>query len=252
MVSLSGYDVWLISTRQNLAPDEFVVPFTEEAGSLDAFLIDRTAPPLGLSLDRTGKPGGEQPCVFLMRLGGGNDRCGIYSERPAVCAAYPMSMWSGIVFERDDPLCPPGSWPVEQVEMPSWRRAMHLQQMHFDVYCEVVARWNAHVRAEPPTTIFDLQQYYGYLANVYDRLAKMDAQLGEQALAGVQAGWPTLPREALTHDEKADEPPWFAYLSRARRLIDELYPGLPALPLLALDEASWTRSFGHGSWDQAE
>ena len=29
----------------------------------------------------------------------------------------------------------------------AWRESLQRQLMHFDIYCEVVARWNAHVAA---------------------------------------------------------------------------------------------------------
>jgi Fe-S-cluster containining protein len=221
----------------------FLVPYTEEEGRLDGFLLDATLPPLGLALDRHSGRGGEQPCVFLMRLGDGNDRCGIYDHRPDVCRAYPMSMWNRVVFQRRDPLCPPNSWPAAELARPSWREAITAQHFHFDIYCEVVACWNAQVTASAAP--FQLEDYYSYLMNTYDRLAALDADLGEETLVRVQATWPALPRESLQSDPEAmrGEFVWLDYLLRARETIGGLFPGVAPRPLLALDPEQWPAAF---------
>jgi hypothetical protein len=53
--------------------------------------------------------------------------------------------------------------------------------MHFDIYYEVVARWNARVTAQPPTAQFELPEYLSYLLNVYDRLAALDNDMEARA-----------------------------------------------------------------------
>src|SRR5438270_9699051 len=128
IVPVCGRDIWFISTRQRLSPEQFLVAFPQEDSAIDGFYLQAGSKPYGLALDKQGKFGRTQPCVFLMHLGEGNDRCGIYNDRPTVCRAYPMALWSDVVYQRKDSLCPPDSWPVKEVLRPSWRAA--LQRFH--------------------------------------------------------------------------------------------------------------------------
>lgn len=249
IVPVCGYDVWLISTRQRLSPEQFLVAFPQEEEAIDGFYLEAGAKPYGLALDKQGKFGRTQPCVFLMRLGEGNDRCGIYDERPTVCRAYPMAMWSSVVYQRKDSLCPPDSWPMPQVMKPHWRASLQRFHMQFDIYREVIARWNARV-ALMKGTRFILLEYFSYLMNMYDRLNALDAQLEEGERARAEAGWPTLPKPVMEGDEQriqAGEMPWLDYLTRARQVIDSFYPDIPPQPLVVLDPTKWPASFGTGT-----
>ena len=169
-----GYDVWLISTRQHLGPEQFLLAFPQQQPGLDGFRLSGDGPTFGLALDKQGPLRATQPCVFLMRLAGGHDRCGIYAERPVVCRSYPMSVWENAVVQRRDALCAPGSWSEADVGLPAWRDSLQLLRIHFDFYHEVVARWNARVAAEAPGAEFELPEYYSYLLNVYDRVASLE------------------------------------------------------------------------------
>src|SRR5438477_10469891 len=154
VVPVCGYDVWLISTHQRLSPEQFVVTYTENEGSLDGFRLEPEGNLFGMALDKQGKFTQHQSCIFLMHLGDGNDRCGIYEHRPITCREYPMALWSSTVFLRKDALCPPGSWPLREVVRPSWKLALQRFHMYFDVYREVLARWNARVVLAPAFTHF--------------------------------------------------------------------------------------------------
>ena len=253
IVPVCGYDVWLISTGQRLSPEQFLVAFPQEEAAIDAFYLQKGGKPYGLALDKQGKFGRTQPCVFLMRLGDGNDRCGIYMERPTVCRAYPMALWSGVVYQRKDSLCPPDSWPLREVVRPGWRAALQRFHMHFDVYREVISRWNARVKAAPEGTVYGLPEYFSFLMNGYDRLSMLDAQVGQEALREVEANWPTLPRPTVESSElrvKVGEMPWLDYLSRAREAIDRFYPEIPPQPLVVFDPTKWPGSFGRPGEDE--
>ena len=235
IVPLYGYDVWLISTGQRLSPEQFAVLQPEAEQGAIHFLLSAEEHPYSLALDKQGRFQPKQPCVFLLRLADGGLRCGIYNHRPGTCRAYPMSMWNGVVFQRKQTLCPPNAWPPSQVVKPHWSASVHRFHMHHDIYCEVVARWNARVVARPGTR-FTLQEYFSFVMNVYDRLAALDAQIGEEGLAAIQASWPALPRNGMEADEievQAGEMPWLEYLVRARDVIDSFYPQVPPQPVLA-------------------
>ncbi|MGH2370928.1 MAG: YkgJ family cysteine cluster protein [Chloroflexota bacterium] len=237
VVPVFGYDVWLISAHQRLSPEQFLIAYPQQEPNVDAFRLDRESQHFGLALDKRGGPfKPERPCVFLVDLAGGQARCGIYAHRPVVCQSYPMAMWSGVVAQRPESLCPPDSWPLAQVVRPSWRAALQRLRRHWDVYGEVVARWNARVAAVPPGAGFVLPEYYSYLINVYDRLAALDGEVGPAGIAEVEASWPNVPRAALGLEDlahlaaRAEERPWLRYLGLARRVIDGFYPEIPPLP----------------------
>jgi Fe-S-cluster containining protein len=230
VVPVYGYDVWLISRRERLSPQDFLIACAQSKPAGDGFRLDADGPAYGLALDKRGRVHPKQPCIFLLRLADGSERCGIYAHRPVVCQAYPMALWSGVVFQRREALCPPDSWSLAEVVRPSWRSALQRVRMHFDVYQEVVACWNARVAAAPPARRLAPARYYDFLLNVYDALAAVDERFGAAGMAAVQASWPNHPRseEALAAAARAagaaDEPPWLAYLGEARPVIDRFLP----------------------------
>jgi Fe-S-cluster containining protein len=213
------------------SPEQFVVPYAAKSLGTESFRLQSGGPGFGLALDKRGrfKPG--QPCVFLLELAGGEARCGVYADRPLVCQTYPMSLWSGLVSERKDALCPPDSWSSAAVTRLSWRRGLQRLRMQWDLYAEVVARWNARVDVHPGER-FSILEYYSYLLNVYDRISILDRELGDAVLSQAEADWPCLPRAPLDPAALAagGERPWLVYLARARRIVGAFYPELPPLP----------------------
>ena len=254
IVSVCGYDIWQIYTRERLSPEHFLVACPQDEPRRDGFLLEATGPTFGLMLDKQGPLRAKRPCVFLLRLAGGFDRCGIYSHRPVVCQAYPMALLRGETVQRDNVLCPPDSWPPDQVRRPAWRAALQRQRMHFDIYRQVVLRWNARVAAHP-AHVFRLAEYFSYVLNVYDRLAGLDSELEPDELSRVQDSWGALPgsavlQEAGGHGQRQIDVdsaacPWLDYALHAKSIIDRYFPEVEAQPLrlpLAADEAGPTHS----------
>lgn len=232
VVPVCGYDVWLISTRQHLGPEQFLFACPQQEPGPDGFRLG-DGPTYGLALDKRGPLRATQPCVFLLQLAGGNARCGIYAERPVVCQGYPMSMWRDAVIQRRDALCPPGAWPVADIGLQPWRDALQRLLMRFDIYHEVVARWNARVAAGAPCASFTLLEYFSYLLNVYDRLAALDDEIGAPALATVQTEWRRLPEQATGSacaTRSRDDVRWLRYFARARQIIDAFYSEIAPQP----------------------
>jgi Fe-S-cluster containining protein len=237
VVPVCGYDVWLISTGQRLGPEQFVVACPQEEPGFDGFRLEAAGTTYGLALDKQGRFHPTQPCVFLMKFANGHMRCGIYPQRPSVCRVYPMSIWNGMVYKTEESLCPPGAWPEDEPQRPNWRAALQRMYMHYDIYNEVVARWNARVARAGPGMRFTLHEYLSYLLNVYGRLAALNSQLGDEQLVKVQASWPTVPRPSISLAElrvRVGQHPWLDYLMRARGVIDSFYPEVEPLPLLVL------------------
>jgi Fe-S-cluster containining protein len=232
LVPVYGYDVWRLSTRQRLSPEQYVILVPEEVPRPEAFRLQAAGNPYTLALDKKGRLSIQRPCVFLLELPGNNDRCGVYGDRPVACQTYPMSLWNGVVGQQQKTLCPPNAWPLVEVERPHWHRKLTRLHMHLDIYGEVVARWNARVAAYPAAT-FVVFEYLSYLLNVYDRLAALDVSLEPETMDTVEASWPTFPRPALDSESlarRADHAPWLDYFARARDVIDAFYPEIAPLP----------------------
>jgi Fe-S-cluster containining protein len=169
LVPLCGHDVWSISRNLGLEPAQFTIAWQEEEPSVDGFRLERDGPLFSLVLDKRSWTQQQSACIFLMRLPGGHDRCGIYESRPAACRAYPMLLVEGRAQLRDDPLCAPNAWPAGEVGRPSWRDTLEAAHNHFDVYSVVRSVWDQRVRATE--TSHTLDEYYAYLLWAYDRVA---------------------------------------------------------------------------------
>lgn len=236
IVPVCGYDVWLISKHQRIGPEQFLIACPQEEAGFDGFRLSMDRPAYGLALDKQGPIHPNRPCVFLMHFGEGNTRCGVYGHRPSVCRAYPMSIWNLQVHQMPESLCPPKAWPEGEAKRPSWRAAMERLYMHFDIYNEVVSRWNARVGRMPPGIRFTLNEYFSYLLNVYDRLDSLAKQVGEEEVERIQRSWPTAPRPNIDLDEmrvRSGERPWLDYLLRVRGVIDGFFLEVEPQPLLA-------------------
>lgn len=232
--------MWRLSRRLRLAPEQFVLAHPQKEPSSDGFLLQADGPVLGLALDKQGRFRDTQPCVFLLELGGGQTRCGVYHDRPVVCQGYPMSLLAGKVRHREDALCPPESWPEPLADLDGWRAALQRLRMTWDIYAEVAARWNARVEASRPGRVFGLSEYLAYLLNVYDRIGRLDGRLGPGALGRVLDQWPGLPRPAWRSSDlpRLRQLAWWEYFELVRTVIDGVYPDLPPLPDMMLSGAT--------------
>lgn len=179
IVPLTGYDVWRIVQAQRLAPELFVQREPEDYPTDTGFLLRPVGSTYGLSLQHHHTRRNERPCVFLMQLREGVQRCGIYAHRPLACQTYPIHIQQEQPLPREDMLCPPGSWSGAAHNPASWRERLQLQDQQWQQYAGVVRAWNDAVRARPVEQGYVLGQYLDYLVNAYDalegvRLARQD------------------------------------------------------------------------------
>jgi Fe-S-cluster containining protein len=235
-VPLSGYDIWLIARRQRLDPLSFVLALPRRENDPAGFRLDSSDSRLMLALDKRGRLRASADCVFLVELAGGHRRCGIYHERPAVCRAYPMELIDERLQLRRDVLCPPAGWTAAQLADDHWRVALQRQRRHFDLYAEVVARWNAWLADAPAGLTLRLADYLTYLMNCYDRLERLGADQSPAQRAAVEASWGRLPLTGPggTVTIRPGEWPWLDDLFACRHEIDRLLPGVPPQPLVSL------------------
>jgi Fe-S-cluster containining protein len=234
MVPLCGRDVWQISIRLRMAPEQFVFAYREDAPTADAFYLDPAGAAYSLCLDKRGKRSGfdwqaQSPCIFLLELQGGHCRCGIYAHRPMVCRDYPMRAVAGGVAVRDDVLCPPNSWSPAMLRRPSWSIALQRRRMHFDIYRVVVARWNAHLTAGNANRTENLDGYLGYLLNVYERLDALEREYGEARVGEVEREWGNDQPESGEPPSDDDLAAWLIYAGTVRAIVNAFYPAVPPL-----------------------
>jgi len=229
-VNVCGYDAWLISTRRRLRPEQFLVTYALPAPRSDGFHLAPDGPPLGLLLDKRGRK--EQgplklslPCVFLVTLTDGIERCGIYAERPIACRSYPMLVTDGEIRPRPDALCPLGCWRLDDETRATWGATLRHQSMQLTLYADVVEHWNARVAALELGAPLSVLEYFSYLMNVYDRLDRLGRELGYDTMSRVTATWPmAYPAPAATDPSL----PWVNYRRRARAELHTFYR--PAAP----------------------
>jgi Fe-S-cluster containining protein len=170
VVTVTGYDAWLIATQLRLAMEQFLVHFEPARTTPQCFRLDRSARYFDIALAKRKEDGESAACVFWLALPHGYGRCGIYPLRPLVCQVYPTSLADGLVRLRTDVLCPPRGWNLARLDLARWRQRLmwfHVQQ---EIYCYAVGRWNHWVDAREPESAVPASVYLGYLTALYTRL----------------------------------------------------------------------------------
>jgi Fe-S-cluster containining protein len=235
LVPLFGHDLWLLSTRRNLAPESFAFVAEQETADPLGFRLTADGPTYGLALMKQEPIEASARCLFLEDAEPGRTRCGIYGDRPITCRSYPMSKLGDRLYQRERTLCPPGSWDDTDLLNPEWRETLQRLRRFRDIYVEVVARWNAAIEKWRPPGMLPPKLFTDYLMAVYTKVAELEASIGREALSELEVGWARIrPRPPNSEGElavsKTDEPAWIAHLRRVRELIDGFFPELPPLP----------------------
>ena len=145
---LTGPDLVRIATGTGLSPAAFAVlaPVRADLAGPDGLRFGTDAT-WEMRLTRTPTPrgeGGARRCVFLLHLGEGINRCGIYAERPMVCRTYPTDMTRfGVMVGNPPDICPPGEWAQERVDLRPFaaiHRAAAAERARWRAF---LALWNA-------------------------------------------------------------------------------------------------------------
>jgi len=189
LVTVSGYDAWLIATSLRLAPEQFLVAVRKDEPDGRGFLLDRSGVTYDIALDKARARSEDKPCVFWIGLPGGRGRCGIYPIRPQVCQTYPAILRLGRAERREDVLCPRPAWRDGVLEQPAWARRLHSMHVEYDIYRLVAARWNHHVMHTATPDLVSLSGYYAYVLQFYDRLAPVRAGVAPEEWAHLCEWW---------------------------------------------------------------
>jgi Fe-S-cluster containining protein len=224
-----GHDLYRLVRKRNLDPRSFTFICEQEQPDKVGFRLRSDGPTYGIALDKKEKLEVNQPCTFLVEEENGSSHCGIYEDRPIACATYPMSRALNGIAMLPATLCPPDAWAANETDNPQWARGLRRLARYRDTYVEVVNRWNAWI-ASVPNTSRPPEHFVAYVLQVYERLAALDAEIGDDALSAVEQSWASLPADAPANARQQDEPSWITYFRRARNVIDEFFPDLPPVP----------------------
>jgi Fe-S-cluster containining protein len=182
IIPVTGYDAYVICRTQHLAPEYFLVYVEESEPSSMGFRLQKDASTFLLALNKQRTRRKSKPCVFLLTLPDGYQRCGIYANRPLVCQTFPTTLHNGSVDIRADAMCPKGSWNLASMDLATWRTRLVRSDIESNIYARVVSRWNAMVDANAAGAPYSIFHYFAYLINAYTRLAELRRRLPEHEL----------------------------------------------------------------------
>jgi len=181
LVRVTGYDAWRIKRAQALAFDQFLMVGPDTPAGPGAFVLEgeRCAIYLGKNAENA------RVCAFLMHLPGDVRRCGVYAERPTVCAVYPMTFTNGSVALRSDVRCEATNWNMATITYPKWRRGLlaHLFESH--LYGRVTDRWN-ETRAKSGGT---LAEFFAYVESCFDAIDVRRSEIGKEDFDDLLLHW---------------------------------------------------------------
>jgi Fe-S-cluster containining protein len=167
VVHVTPFDVWRIASEQALSPLQIVEPREVQPREGPSAAV------FGARLDATERrfrcvlrKSLHEPlaCQFLLHLGGGQKRCGIYPHRPRVCAVYPFAIHRGSVDLRDDARCGAGDWNLALVDYAAMRRELAVYDAEWHAAAGIATVWNDAVKAGAVTPSFPTFVAYAHAA----------------------------------------------------------------------------------------
>jgi hypothetical protein len=157
LVGITGYDAWRLATAHGLRLEDFVTVASAGARDLGAFRFGDGHASLVLEKN----PSDDR--AFLVRLGGGQKRCGAYASRPIVCRTYPMTLDRGRIAVRDDVVCSPADWDLATISEPAWRSDLKTYAREWEIYARAIAAWNR-------STLDGLAAYYAFVMRAFENI----------------------------------------------------------------------------------
>jgi Fe-S-cluster containining protein len=154
VVHVTPFDVRRIGQAQGLAPDDIVEAreVDDHEGSASA-IFGIAAGPSPRKVRPVLRKSSAVPdaCQFLIHVTDEHKRCGIYAERPRVCAVYPFAINRGSVDLRDDVRCGPDDWNLARLDYGAIRRELAVFNAEWHATARMVEAWNDAVgRGERP------------------------------------------------------------------------------------------------------
>jgi Fe-S-cluster containining protein len=173
VVPLTGEDAWRLAQATGVPLHRLVACAPQREPDGPGFLLAPDGPLHQLVLaEQACHP--MAPCAFL-RVEGAVGRCGAYAARPRACRRFPAVRRGLAVGAREGTPCPPGAWSAARMAGLSWRVALAREEREAALYGEVVADWNARLRARgaPATAL----AWLDHLAETYAFLTRWRSAL---------------------------------------------------------------------------
>jgi Fe-S-cluster containining protein len=189
VVPVTGGDAYRISRGTGLAFEQFLVALPEAEATAHGFRLSEPATTYTLLLNKQPSRRKSKACVFLMELGEGCGRCGIYAFRPLVCQTFPAVLHHGSVDLRPDRACPQGVWNVAAMHLPAWRSELLRMHMESALYAMVVERWNGIVDALPEGQSRRLALYFSFVMQTYSRIAAVEGSVPAGEMERILLRW---------------------------------------------------------------
>jgi len=169
LVVPSGRDVWRIASTTGVPAWSFLRYFPSPSSRPDTFRLDQGDQTyrLALSKQQPLKKASPAPCIFLLRLRGGQHRCSLGQLRPASCRAFPSELVDRVLCVRNDAGCTCRVWTLADVDLADEAALVAERQAEAVEYHDVVSRWNATVSASAPGTAFDFLGYCDFVVAAY-------------------------------------------------------------------------------------
>ena len=172
VVRVTGFDAWRIRRGQRLEYDQFVEVRPDEDPMAETFRIGDESCSLFLGKSAVDPAA----CVFLMNLPGDVRRCGMYADRPTVCAVYPMTLRYGSIELREDVRCTPADWNMATLDYPLWREAFLGYAVERRLFGRFAGAWNLRAPfedAEPGR-----ERFFRHLDGVTEAMVAARDRLG--------------------------------------------------------------------------
>jgi Fe-S-cluster containining protein len=167
IVRVTPFDVWRLATVHRLRFDEIVEPWQEQKPSELGVRLDASANRYVTVLRR--HPVETSACAFLVHLSDEVKRCGVYDDRPLVCAVYPFEVARGSIDLRADARCGPGDWNLATLDYRRRRDTFEYYAAELQAAAGVAAAWNARPVAAEPAAAF--AEYLAFSHSVCAALA---------------------------------------------------------------------------------
>jgi Fe-S-cluster containining protein len=241
LVTVTGYDMWVIANGLNMAPEQFIVTVPQKSTNSAGFLLEPSGElTFDIALDKQDVEVDNKPCVFWIEFEGGVGRCGIYTLRPYVCQTYPATFVDSTqVVRREDVLCAEDAWRDGILQKPVWRERVMRQFVEHEIYGLAVSRWNFHVQhASQPGRITPLG-YYAFLMNYYARLQPLRDSLSQADWTVMCEQWCESMREGSSplNLESERMEPWSSLLHAIFDVATDFFPD----DVLTLEQAEVTQ-----------
>ena len=226
LVTVTGYDVWVIAKGLRLAPEQFLLTVPQQKPNGRGFLLNDPQQTYDIALDKAPAKTEAKPCVFWLEFPNGIGRCGIYPLRPYVCQTYPAFLNNLTVERREDVLCLEDAWRDGSLQQPVWRERLCRMQVEFDIYGLAVARWNYHVQRTAHPKLISVLGYYTYLMNYYARLEPLRVNLEASEWQAMSEQWSKCRLEDPSPlvAEVAGMERWSKVIETIRAVTDQFFP----------------------------